>query len=192
MSKGPPAISINFATIDFRLIRNVRSSLLAVCAVLLCIGGGMIMLAGTYREKTAAVEQGVRDLVASQEKLHPIVAERERVVKNLTAMSAILEAKRFSWTRFLSALEDVFPSGVALERLDYHPQERSVLLEGKAASPEALSGLMIRLERSPSFKNPLLKRQSMEKGILSFHVTVIYQGPPAPGAPAGTAQRADQ
>jgi Tfp pilus assembly protein PilN len=190
--KGAAVITINFAGTDYRLITRVRRLLLVILAVLVCTAGGMIMLARTYNAKRSAGEQAVQELQMSQQKLQPIVAERQRVLQNLTAMSALLEAKGFSWTRFLSALEEAFPPGVALARLEFSPRERSVGLEGKAASPEALSGLMIRLERSPSFKNPLLKRQSMEKGILSFHVGVIYQEPAPAATPPGTVQRQDQ
>jgi Tfp pilus assembly protein PilN len=192
VKKSTAAISINFAGTDYRLITRVRAVLIVLLAVLLCTAGGLIMLTRTYGAKRAAVEKGIQELLTSQQKLQSVVAERQRIVQNLTTMSALLEAKGFSWTRFLSALEEVFPSGVALARLEFNPRERNVVLEGKAASPEALSGLMIRLERSPSFKNPLLKRQSMEKGIRSFHVGVIYQEPPAAGAPSGAAQRKDQ
>ena len=192
MRKDAEAITINFAGTDYRLITRVRAVLLVLLAILHCTAGGMVMLARTHHAKRAAGEQTVQELLMSQQKLQPVVAERQRVVENLTTMSALLEAKRFSWTRFLSALEEAFPPGVALTRLDFSPRERNVGLEGRASSPEALSGLMIRLERSPSFKNPLLKRQSMEKGSLSFHVGVIYQEPPATGTPSGTAQRKDQ
>jgi Tfp pilus assembly protein PilN len=192
VKKGAAVVSINFAATDYRLITRVRAVLLVLLAVLLGTTVGMVMLTRMYGEKRAAVERDVQALLASQQKLQPIVAQRQKIVQNLTAMSALLEAKGFSWTRFLSALEEAFPSGVALARLEFNPRDRMVVLEGKAASPEALSGLMIRLERSPSFKNPLLKRQSMEKGILSFHVAVIYQELPSPGVPPGPAQRKGQ
>jgi Tfp pilus assembly protein PilN len=131
----------------------------------------------------------VRDLEAAQKKLEPLVQERKQFVEQLTAMTDILAVRRSSWTRLLTRIEEAFPSGAALERLEFHPREHTVILEGKAHSPEALSALMIGLERSRSFTNPLLKHQSMDKGILSFNVTVISQDVPADSVAAGTAGR---
>jgi hypothetical protein len=69
----------------------------------------------------------------------------------------------------------VFPAGAALERLQYDPKDRSLVLDGRAQSPEALRNLMVGLEKSPLFKDPLLKHQSVEKGVISFTVGAHYR-----------------
>jgi Tfp pilus assembly protein PilN len=111
--------------------------------------------------------------------------ERQQLVKDLGDMSALLEARRFSWTQLLTGIEASFPSGVALTQLDFKSREGAVTIEGTARSPEALSGLMIGLQKSRSFKSPLLKHQSMDKGNLSFNVAVTYQEHLAAGADPG-------
>lgn len=189
MRQHLPAITINFSGTDYRLAARVRAGLLLVSLGLLCIAAGMFWMTHATRASAAAVDRRVQELESAQEKLEPLVQERQQVVEQLTAMADILDARRFSWTRLLTRIEEVFPSGAALERLEFHPRERTVILEGKARSPEALSALMIGLERSRSFTNPLLKHQSMDKGILTFNVTVISQDVPADDGAAGIARR---
>jgi Tfp pilus assembly protein PilN len=175
MNGRTPVVDINFATTDHRFIGRVRSVLFAASAALLCLAVALLALGSSYRSQSAGVRSQVQKLEAAGATIRPALLEREQLVKNLGEMASLLEARRFSWTRLLTAIEEVFPSGVALNRLEFDPRQRVVALEGDAHSPEALSGLMIGLQRTAILKNPLLKRQSMEKGTISFHVTVSYQ-----------------
>jgi Tfp pilus assembly protein PilN len=178
--KGP-AITINFARTDYRLISRLQWGGIAAAALLGVITGVLIWTAGSYRQQAAVAEQNVRDLAASAVQLRPAMEERQQLVKNLGAMTGLIEARRHSWTHFLTSIEAAFPTGIALTKVDLRPRDLAVVLEGEAQSPEALSGLMIGLQRSRSFKNPQLKHQSMEKGSLSFNVAVSYQGQHAAG-----------
>jgi Tfp pilus assembly protein PilN len=171
----PAAITINFARTDFGLIRQLRQVLIAVIVLLAILAGALLWIAKATAHQGAAAEQRVRDLAASAEKLRPALEERQQLVKNLGAMSGLIEARRHSWTQFLSGIEAAFPAGIALSKVDFNPRDLTAALEGSAQSPEALSNLMIGLQRSRSFRNPQLKHQSMEKGSLSFNVAVSYQ-----------------
>ena len=192
MLKRSPAVSINFAGVDHRRIARVRSALIGVIILLAFLAGWLSLQLRSYRDQGAAMERQITELAAAQTKLRPDMDERLKLVKDLTAMSGLLEARRFSWTRFLTAIEAAFPPGIALTRVELNPRDRNAVLEGAARSPEALSSLMIGLQRSGSFRNPLLKHQSMDKGNLSFNVTVQYQGPVAAGpAPEPARQPGD-
>ncbi len=184
--RRPSAITINFASVNYGLIDRLQRAGVVALVVLGLVTGALLWTANSYRLKNAAAKQQVRDLVASTGKLRPAMEERQQLLKNLSAMSGLLEARRHSWTQFLTGIEAAFPSGIALSRVEFDPREQIVILEGSAQSPEALSNLMIGLQRSRSFKNPLLKHQSMDKGNLSFNVAVIYQehlaAGPAPDA----------
>ena len=173
--KQASAITINFARTDFGLIAKLHQLLIVAVVLLGMLAGALLWTANTTAHQGKAAEQRVRDLAASAEKLRPALEERQKLIKNLGAMSGLIEARRHSWTQFLSDLEAVFPYGIALTKVDFNVRELTVALEGSAQSPEALSGLMIGLQRSRSFKNPQLKHQSMEKGSLSFNVAVSYQ-----------------
>jgi Tfp pilus assembly protein PilN len=189
MMRRPPALTINFATTDFRFIHRVRIGLLAAFVALVCLAGVMLAMSVSYRSRTAEMELLIRELALSEEKLRPAMQEREQLMRNLSGMSSLMDARRFSWTRILTAIEEVFPAGVALNRLEFDPPVRAVAIEGEARDPEALSGLMIGLQKTANLKNPLLKRQSMEKGTLSFHVTFNYHEVLAAGTPPAAVRR---
>jgi Tfp pilus assembly protein PilN len=174
VTRASRVIEINFARTDFRTLSAVRTGLLVLTGALAVVMVILVLTARSSRREAALAEHRVAELAASEAGLRPVMEERQQLVKNLNAMTGLLQARRFSWTRFLTRLEDVFPEGIALTKLDLHPGDLTATLEGYARSPEALSRLMIGLERSRSFKNPLLKRQSMDKGILSFDVIVVY------------------
>jgi Tfp pilus assembly protein PilN len=184
----PPyrAVTINFASTNFRVLSSIRFGLAFAAGVFAVFAVLLILAARSYRHQGNAAEIRLRDLAASEEKLRPLMKERQSLVDNLNAMTVLLQARRFSWTRFLTHIEEGFPEGLELTRVDYRPRERTASLDGVAQSPDALSRLMVGLERSHWFKNPLLKRQSMEKGILSFNVTVVYNDT----ASDGTGQKA--
>jgi len=175
VKKRPAAITINFSSTDYRLIARLQWGGIAAIVLLGIIAGALLWTVNSYRHQVAVAEQKMRDLAASAMKLRPAMEERQHLVKNLSAMSGLIEARRHSWTRFLTGIEAAFPAGIALTKVDFSPRDLNVVLEGSAQSPEALSGLMIGLQRSRSFKNPQLKHQSMEKGSLSFNVAVSYQ-----------------
>jgi len=184
--KKRQAITVNFARTDYSLIARLQWGGFAAIVLLGVIAGALLWTAVSYRHQGAVAEQQVRDLAESAVKLRPAIEERQQLVKNLSAMSGLIAARRHSWTQFLTGLEAAFPSGLALTKVDLQPRDLTVVLEGVAQSPEALSGLMIGLQRSRSFKNPQLKHQSMDKGSLSFNVAVSYQelrvAGPAPDA----------
>jgi len=189
MTRKAPLISINFARTDFRTLSTVRWWLLVVAAASAVVLVVLALTARSYRLQGNAAEQRVKELASAEQRLRPLMDERQQLVGNLNAMTGLLQARRFSWTRFLTHLEGVFPEGIALTRLELHPPNLTASLEGFAQSPEALSRLMIGLQQSRSFKNPLLKRQSMDKGILSFNVVVLYNETASDGPAAGTARQ---
>jgi len=180
--KRPALITINFAGTNFRLLMHLQQGLIIAAALLGIMTGVLLWKANSYRMQSAALTQQVREFSTSIEKLRPAMQERQQLVKDLGDMSGLLEARQFSWTQLLTAIEASFPSGVALTKLEFSTKELAVALEGTAQSPESLSSLMIGLQKSHSFKSPLLKHQSMDKGNLSFNVAVTYQKHLATGA----------
>jgi len=168
-------ISINFASRNYRLISRVRTGLVAGCIVLALMAAGMLWKAFSLRATIAAVEQAVKERGADEEQVRSLIAEREQLVKGLSAMSGLMESRNFSWTRLLSSIEAAVPAGAALKSVDFNPGDRTLTLEGAARSPEALRNLIVGLERSASFKDPFLRHQSLEKGAISFNVVVVYR-----------------
>ena len=188
MSAAKRPVTMNFASVNYRFLGRVRTGLVLTTVALLVTAIVLIAQTRSQRDRAADRERELAELAASLEKMKPAIEERERLVKNLSAMSALLEARKFSWVRLLTGLESSFPAGVALNALSIEPKGNVLSLEGTASSPEALSSLMIGLQNSRSFRSPKLKRQSLDKGNLEFHVDVVYQDAPA-GVASGQAER---
>jgi Tfp pilus assembly protein PilN len=178
-------ISINFASRNYQLMDRLRTGLIAA-SVLLAVGVvAIVWTSMTLRLYAGDLDRKVREILSTEEQIKPLLAERDRIIKDLSSMSALMDARRFSWTRLFTQIERVFPSGVAVNKVDYNPRERQLVLEATAQSPEALRNLMIGLERSLVFKEAYLRHQSVEKGIISFNVVALYQEHNASGVAPG-------
>lgn len=185
---GRPVFTINFAGTNYRRLGMIAAVLYGASACLAIVLAVLLWTAVADRRAASARAAQTAELAAADEKIRPILQERERLTADLTTMSALTAARSFSWTRFFSRIEAAVPLGVALNKLDYRPGDRSTVFEGTALSPEALSKLVIGLGSSPGFSNPLLKHQSMDKGSITFHVVATYQDP-APAGARGPLQR---
>ena len=167
-------ITINFASRNYRFAARLSAALAAVTVLLIAV---LAIQVGGFTDSRAdriALEQKLKQQSEREEQVRPILLERAQIVSDLTAMAGLMEARRFSWTRLLTGLEKVFPVGVALTKLDFNSKERALVIQGVAQSPEALHNLMVGLESSADFKDPQLKHQSVDKGIISFNVTSFY------------------
>jgi Tfp pilus assembly protein PilN len=168
-------IAINFASRNYRLISRISAGLVAMNVLLIAATAVMLWTARSYNADVTVMDQKLKELKDAEDQMKPVLSERDRIIKELTAMSGLVEARRFSWTRLLTSIEAVVPAGVALDRMEYNRKDNSLSLEGKALSPESLRNLMVGLEKSASFKDPLLKHQSLDKGDISFNVVALYQ-----------------
>ena len=167
-------IRINFASRNYRLMAGVRTGLIAGSIVLGLVMAGMIWATISQRAEISRLDKKLKEAEAAEETVRPLLNEREQLVRDLSAMSGLMESRNFSWTRLMTVLEEVVPRGVALTHAEFNSKERTVILSGMAQSPEALRTMVVGLERSAAFKDPLLKHQSLEKGNISFNVVAIY------------------
>jgi len=168
-------ITVNFASRNYRLISRIRTGLIVATIVLCLAMAGMLWASMNLRAEISALDRKLKEAEAAEELVRPLLAERGQLVKDLTAMSGLMESRRFSWTRLLTALETVVPTGVSLAHVEFSPKDRIVALNGMAQSPEALRTLVVGLEKSTAFKDPFLQHQSLEKGNISFNVVAVYQ-----------------
>lgn len=175
MTRPPISRDMNFAARDYMLSARIVAGLAAVSVVLLVVFLGIAATVLTGRSERAALDRQIADLAVRTEKLQAMLSERDRLLKELGNMTALMESKRFSWTGLLTSIERVFPPGVALDRLQCNMKERSLLLDGRAQSPESLRNLVIGLERSPAFSDSQLRHQSVERGVISFTIGVRYR-----------------
>jgi hypothetical protein len=171
-------ITINFASRNYRLTSLIHRILLGGSALLCLTLIGMLWSAASARAELVSLNKKLKVREAAVEKVKPALLEREKLKKDLAATSGLLEARKLSWTRLLSSIEAVIPTGAALKKLEFNPANNTLLLEGAALTPEALRNLVIGMEKSACFKDPFLKNQSIEKGHISFNVVAIYRENP--------------
>lgn len=168
-------ISINFASRNYPLAARIAAALGGACVVLLLAAAMLSGKAFALRSDVAAMQQQLAEAEAADAQARPALLERERLVSDLNSMTALLTARKFSWTGMFTQLEAVVPTGTALKKIDFSPKDRVLSLEGAAQSPEALRNLVVGLERSKAFSDPYLKHQSLEKGTIAFNVVAVYQ-----------------
>ncbi len=168
-------ITINFASRNYRLIERIRFGLTVGSILLIAITVGMLWLCLSLRANISSMDRKLEELKAADERLRPALLERERLVKDLSAMSGLMDARKISWTRLLTSVEASVPVGVALKHVEFEPKDSTLTLNGKARSPESLRNLVVAMEKSSSFKDPFLKHQSLEKGNISFNVVAVYR-----------------
>jgi len=177
-------ITVNFASKNYRLFEWIRLALIAAVVVLSLFFLGMIWKSVTLRMGIAAIEKNLKERKTIDEQIQPLLKEREQVVKDLSAMTGLIEAKKFSWTKLLTRLEATVPIGAAFKTIEYNPDTHALTLDGAAQTPEALRTLVQELEKSSYFKEPFLKHQSIDKGSISFNVVAVYRENSAVGTTA--------
>ncbi len=178
-------ITINFASRNYRLVGRIRIGLIAGSIILAVMMAGMLWTTVTLQEKISSLDRKLRELEAADEQVRPVLLEREQLVKDLTAMSGLMESRKISWTGLLTNLEAVVPVGVALKQVEFNPRDSVLTLDGMAQSPESLRNLVVGMEKTASFKDTLLKHQSLEKGNISFNVVAVYRENTSPAVAQG-------
>jgi Tfp pilus assembly protein PilN len=178
-------ITINFASRQYRLFARIRTGLIAGSVVLCIALAGLIWTAVALRANISSMDRKMKDAGAADEQVRSLFSEREQLIKDLSAMSGLMESRKLSWTHLLTSIEAVVPTGVALTHVEFHVKERTVTLDGMAQSPESLRTLVVGLEKSAFFKDPFLKHQSLEKGSISFNVIAVYHEDKSAGVDKG-------
>lgn len=168
-------ITINFASRNYRLIRKIRIGLITGNLILAVFTGVLLGNVNSLRAELSAMGRTLLELEAADVTSRPLLVQREQITKDLNVMSGLQQAKKISWTRLLSGIEAVLPTGVALKQVELNRKDMTVTLSGMAQSPEALRNLVVAMERAATLKNPFLKHQSLEKGSISFNVVAVYQ-----------------
>jgi type IV pilus assembly protein PilN len=167
--------STNLATRTY-IDRRKLTVTLAVCLgilILLLIAGIQLLLYNAREiDRLNRLHQGTR--TAARQEVPE--ARYQRLLADIKQANGIIEKKTFDWISLLDNLEQVVPSGVALNSVDPRLKERTLNLSGIAVSFKNIQELMRNLEASPSFSNVYLLSQSeritagKQKGI-AFNIS---------------------
>ncbi len=132
----------------------------------------------TIQVELDAVRQQDLDLIA--EARHEGIDLSEEALKKLSfeveLANQLLEKRTFSWTKFLTELEQAIPSRLALNSVRFDQASTMVRLTGIATSLEDITSFTVGLQGHATFKDPILAQHRVgPNGLVQFDVTLQYR-----------------
>jgi Tfp pilus assembly protein PilN len=163
----------------------LRTLLVGSCAVLSIgvlwsVGQALSGYQGsrTIQAELDRVRQQVDQLVleARQEGIDLSEEALERLPAEVDLANQLLEKRMFSWTTFLTGLEQVIPQRLALSSVRLDAGEATVHLTGTAMSLEDITAFTVGLQDHPTFKDPVLaQHRAGTNGLVEFDITLRYR-----------------
>lgn len=100
----------------------------------------------------------------------------KRLPSEVELANQLLEKRTFSWTKFLTELEQTIPPRLALSSVRLDQAGTKVRLTGTAAALEDITAFTVGLQDHATFKDPILAQHRVgQNGLVEFDVTVQYQ-----------------
>jgi len=100
----------------------------------------------------------------------------QRLPAEVALANQLLEKRTFSWTKFLSGLEQAIPPRLALSSVRLDTGGTAVHLTGTAMSLEDITAFTVGLQDHPTFKDPVLAQHRVgTNGLVEFDITLRYR-----------------
>lgn len=100
----------------------------------------------------------------------------QRLPAEVALANQLLEKRTFSWTKFLTGLEQAIPPRLALSSVRLDAGGATVHLTGTAVSLEDITAFTVGLQDHPTFKDPVLAQHRVGmNGLVEFDVTLRYR-----------------
>ncbi len=113
---------------------------------------------------------------ASQEGIDLSEGALRQLPTEVALANQLLEKRMFSWTKFLTELEQAIPQRLALSSVRLDVGGTSVHLTGTAMSLEDITAFTMGLQDHPTFKDPVLaQHRAGQNGLVEFDVTLRYR-----------------
>ena len=166
-------------------VAPLRAFLISICILLaigICWNVWQAILAYqeslTIQAELDRVRQQDFDLIA--EARHEGIDLSEEALKRLPAevelANQLLGKRTFSWTQFLTELEQVIPPRLALSSVRLDQAGTMVRLTGTAAALDDITAFTVGLQDHATFKDPVLAQHRVgPNGLVEFDVTVQYR-----------------
>lgn len=88
----------------------------------------------------------------------------------------LLAKRNFSWTQFLSGLEEAIPPRVSIKGVRLDPGSAVIHLTGAAVTLEDVTALTLKLQTHPVFQDPVLGQHHMgSDGLVEFDLKLKYR-----------------
>src|SRR5438445_8520330 len=103
-------------------------------------------------------------------------AARARLTAQVAFTNDLIAKRAFSWTRFLSDLEETVPPRVSINSIRLDFKDAVIAIGGSALSLKDLTTFIVSLEDHRAFKDAnLLQHRVRDNDIVDFSLTVRYQ-----------------
>ncbi len=179
---------------QFRINLSRRYRPVVVPLRLLLIGSCVLLVIGicwnlrqtilTYQESFAIqaeldrVRQQDLDLIAEARREGIDLSDEvlKRLPSEVELANQLLEKRTFSWTQFLTDLEQAIPPRLALSSVRLDQAGTMVRLTGTAMSLEDITTFTVGLQNHATFKNLVLAQHRVgPNGFVEFDVTLQYR-----------------
>jgi len=192
--QAPPAVAgllkaapkrINLSSIRRSYVGAARAALVLLSLIFLGLIAWDLQQAQGIAAQTAEAEQAlarVRDqdgrlrLQAQAEGVDLSDAALQRLPREVAFANQIIAKRVFSWTRFLSDLEDAVPPRVGVHSIRFDVKDSMIGLVGSALSLKDLTAFIIVLEDHRAFQDAVLGQHKVQdNGLVEFGLTVRYR-----------------
>ncbi len=166
-------------TAPFRLLL-ISSCAVLVCGVLWDMKQGLLVHQETQmiEAELNRVRQLDRTLMEEAEREGIDLSEEalKRLPFEVELANQLLEKRTFSWTKFLTELEQAIPPRLALSSVRLDQSGKTVQLAGTAISLEDITAFTVGLQEHATFKDPVLAQHRVgPNGLVEFDITVQYR-----------------
>ena len=88
----------------------------------------------------------------------------------------LLVKRNFSWTQFLSGLEEAIPPRVSIKSVRLDPASAVIHMTGAAVTVEDVTGFTLKLQSHPVFHDPVLGQHHQgAEGLVEFDLMLKYR-----------------
>jgi hypothetical protein len=166
-------------------IQPMRRGLIDLCCVLFaCIIWTGIHTENVWssRHEMQARLDHVRELDQDllvrmrQEGLDLSPSSLQRLPAEIRLANRLLGKRNFSWTQFLSGLEDAIPQHVSIRSIRLDSAGAMIHLTGAAMTVEDVTTLALKLQDHPVFRDPVLgQHHTGVDGLVEFDLSLKYR-----------------
>lgn len=184
-ARRPGLLAVDLGGKRLTYVARACAALALVSLLLAGLIAWKIQEARAIRTQALEVEQALARVQAQDRRIQ-LQAQAEGVDLSDAALGRLADevafandliAKRtFSWTRFLSDLEETVPAYVSISSIRPDFKGAVIAIGGTAVGLKELTAFIIRLEDHPAFANAnLLQHRVQDNDVVEFNLTVRYQ-----------------
>lgn len=165
----------------------LRLVLMATCGVLGAMMAWDIAQTSITYQEASAIQARIKSVQEQDQQLlveakdHDIdlsESSLQRLPAEVALANQLLAKRHFSWTQFLSGLEEVIPPRVAIESVRLDPGSAVIHLTGSAVSLEDITALTVKLQDHQIFRDPVLgQHRAGSAGLVEFDLMLKYRPP---------------